>query len=432
MADKALPFRLTRLRIKNFRSIGEVDIALGPLTVLIGPNGSGKSNVVDALRFLRDCFTRGLDQAILDREGMTVLRRWTSGSKTTDISLGITVSNDAGNEMSYDFVLSSHAQQAFYVKKEELLLEGKTSILISVSKNGDNVAIINGGKKQVVKSKSPVRATLTSKLHGPSGMMFLMDNIERNSRKPEKQLDLLDDRLHVRRYGWTFQRLIDDSLFYILNPIQLRAPQRMVQETPFDESGQNLSAVLQYLHRHRRSADDMRQTLARLVAGITDFSVETTGSYLVTYLHYKNNAGYVRKADLGQESDGTLRVLGILAALNQRKIGNAIMPLYPFLTIEEPEVNIHPGMLAVLAELFQEASIRQQLLLTTHSPDLLDFLPPESFVVVEKIDGETKAGELAADQAEIIRQRLFSPGELLRSEGLHRQPEATTDSSAAV
>ncbi len=56
--------RLTRLRVKNFRSIADIDIPLSPLTVLVGPNGSGKSNVVDALRFVRDVFARGLGQAV--------------------------------------------------------------------------------------------------------------------------------------------------------------------------------------------------------------------------------------------------------------------------------------------------------------------------------------------------------------------------------
>ncbi len=59
-----LPMRLTRLRVKNFRSIADIDIPLSPLTVLVGPNGSGKSNVVDALRFVRDVFARGLGQAV--------------------------------------------------------------------------------------------------------------------------------------------------------------------------------------------------------------------------------------------------------------------------------------------------------------------------------------------------------------------------------
>jgi len=80
--------RLTRLRVKNFRSIAEIDIPLSPLTVLVGPNGSGKSNVVDALRFVRDVFARGLDQAVMDREGMGVIQRW--GTEGEGITIGLT------------------------------------------------------------------------------------------------------------------------------------------------------------------------------------------------------------------------------------------------------------------------------------------------------------------------------------------------------
>ena len=424
MPDQPSPFRLTRLRIKNFRSIGEVDIHLGPLTVLIGPNGSGKSNVVDALRFMRDCFTRGLDQAILDREGMTVLRRWTGGGRPVDISLGITVADDEQSTITYDFILSAHAQRGFSIKREELCLTLVKENPIVIIQQGNDLTLIKNGKKQTKKIEFLGESGAKGRLRGPGAMVFLSERFEKPATaRPDTFLSFL---YKYDRYGWALQQLIEGALFYTLNPVQLRAPQRLVQETPFDEDGQNLSAVLQYLRQSKRTTEEIRQLLIRLVDGIVDFSVETTGSYLVTYLHYKNAAGDVRRADLGQESDGTLRILGILAALYQRKIPISQLPIQQFLTIEEPEVNIHPGMLAVLAELFQETSLRSQILLTTHSPDLLDSLPPESFLIVEKVDGETKVGSLANDQVQIIRDRLFSSGELLRMEGLHRQTEPTT------
>ena len=424
MPDQPSPFRLTRLRIKNFRSIGEVDIPLGPLTVLIGPNGSGKSNVVDALRFMRDCFTRGLDQAILDREGMTVLRRWTGNKGGVDISLGITITDDEKNIIAYDFILSANAQLGFAVKREEINLKIGEETRIFLIRQGNELTSIKNGKKEITKPGAPSESRIKERLRGPGKLVFL-------SRKFEEEQDIKQnifspalERIYYR-YGFILQELIENALFYTLNPVQLRAPQRLVQETPFDEDGQNLSAVLQYLRQNKRTTEEIRQLLIRLVDGIVDFSVETTGSYLVTYLHYKNAAGTIRRADLGQESDGTLRALGILAALYQRQQPKGRPSAQQFLTIEEPEVNIHPGMLVVLAELFQEASLRSQILLTTHSPDLLDFLPPESFLVVEKVDGETKVGPLATDQAQIIRERLFTAGELLRTEGLHRQTEPT-------
>ena len=56
--------RINRVRIKNYRSFADVDMTFEDLTVLVGPNGSGKSNVVDALRFVRDALTLGLENAI--------------------------------------------------------------------------------------------------------------------------------------------------------------------------------------------------------------------------------------------------------------------------------------------------------------------------------------------------------------------------------
>ncbi len=118
--------------------------------------------------------------------------------------------------------------------------------------------------------------------------------------------------------------------------------------------------------------------------------------------------------DASQESDGTLRVLGLLAALYQD-------PPPTLLAIEEPELTIHPGALAVLADVMKEAGGRAQLLLTTHSPDLISRLPVESLRAVEKLDGVTLISDIDETQRMVVEQKLFSAGDLLRLEGLQRQ-----------
>ena len=65
---------LKHIRIKNFRSIGEIDLELSPLTVLVGPNASGKSNILDALQFVRDVFREGLNAAVDTRQGVEYVR----------------------------------------------------------------------------------------------------------------------------------------------------------------------------------------------------------------------------------------------------------------------------------------------------------------------------------------------------------------------
>lgn len=140
---------------------------------------------------------------------------------------------------------------------------------------------------------------------------------------------------------------------------------------------------------------------------------------MATKLIYRDGGDDYRTSYLGQESDGTIRILGILSALLQN-------PSQPFVSIEEPEANIHPGALAVLAGVIDEASLRSQVLVTTHSPDMLDHLPVESFLVVEKVGDTTHVGPLDASQIASVRKRLFTPGELFRMEGLQRQAESAS------
>ena len=52
---------ITRVEIKNYRSIAHADVTMKSLTVLVGRNGSGKSSFVDALKFVRDALQLGLE-----------------------------------------------------------------------------------------------------------------------------------------------------------------------------------------------------------------------------------------------------------------------------------------------------------------------------------------------------------------------------------
>ena len=104
-------------------------------------------------------------------------------------------------------------------------------------------------------------------------------------------------------------------------------------------------------------------------------------------------------------------MLKLLAMLNRH-------PYPSFIGIEEPEAGIHPGALEALADNLKEASDRSQLLLKTHSPDLIDQFKTEDLRVVQMVDGVTEVGQVSREQAETVRQYLFSAGELHSMEGL--------------
>ncbi|MDP3294820.1 MAG: AAA family ATPase, partial [Nevskia sp.] len=73
---------LTRVVLRNYKSIGHCDVRLGRLMYLVGTNGSGKSNFLDALHFVRDALSSSLDNAINERGGLSEVRRRSSGHPT--------------------------------------------------------------------------------------------------------------------------------------------------------------------------------------------------------------------------------------------------------------------------------------------------------------------------------------------------------------
>jgi hypothetical protein len=103
------------------------------------------------------------------------------------------------------------------------------------------------------------------------------------------------------------------------------------------------------------------------------------------------------------------------------------LPPKQTLIFEHPEDGIHPGALALLAEEFKAAPEQGhgQVILTTHSPKLLDHFDVEQIRVVELAGLETRIGFISAEQKEAIRDRLLEPGELLTVDPARMQLETT-------
>jgi predicted ATPase len=126
-------------------------------------------------------------------------------------------------------------------------------------------------------------------------------------------------------------------------------------------------------------------------------------------------------------SDGTLRALGVLVALYQGSNGSG-KPV-PLVGIEEPEVALHPKALAVLLDALREASVSRQIIVTSHSPDLLDDkdLDPQSLFAVVSVRGATIIGHLDDAGRTALREHLYTAGDLLSMDMLRPATQQSFD-----
>ena len=441
MVNEQVPSRLiTKVWAKNFRSIENAELELGPFTTLVGPNASGKSNLMDILRFVHDAYRKGIELAITDRGGINSVERRSSNSGTHDTEIGLQYRGHNGNrtnEIEYGFMLSRKNDNGYKIRREKFKMKS-----ISLPKNIETLEIeLNNGRltKSIFTHQQDPGATsnaLVESQNAEYSRWSLEDDFD------DQNLMLISNQAAIRRgflplpvrfekfernypdrsnigqgitTGFTsFINYLHNMGFYRIFPNSLREPQKMMESNPLLGGGENLaSALLGMVRRNNPFLPDVKQALNLIAPGIKDIKISPAGSFLVVELEHDNagEPGNVTWFDLSDESDGTLRLLGLLVALFQQ-------PPLTLFAIEEPEMNVHPGGMAVLMDAIAEASGRGQVLITTHSPDLVNLIPVQCVRAVSAESGTTKTGNVAEHQLQSVLDGLFSAGELHATEGL--------------
>ncbi|MBN1199574.1 MAG: AAA family ATPase [Bacteroidales bacterium] len=367
---------ITKIKVSNYRSLGPATVIdFDRMTVFVGQNGSGKSNVVDIIRFISDIMRMGLDGALTKRNGIKAVRRWSSG-KPLNIHLELELVENSFSG-SYSFEIASDKNYDYIVKNE----------MANIKTPEDTFFYLVNNQKWI---------------QGPDGLKPTISPT--NLALP---LIAGDDR---------FKPLVDSMRnmeIYNISPENLRRPQGYDPNKPMNENGLNWLSILK-----DQPADtwkpDLIPALSQLTDDIDDIDIKQISGYLIAKFKH-GTTGQSNKAkwfDSSQESDGTLRIAGIISALVQT-------PPLSVVGIEEPELTIHPGAIPLLMDFFNQAKDHSQILITTHSPELLDCInDSENIRVVRRGKGITSVKKMEKDQINAVKNGLFSLGELHRIEGL--------------
>lgn len=385
---------ITRVVLKNYKSIAACDVRFGPLTFLVGPNGAGKSNFLDALRFVTDSLRTSLEHALRDRGGINEVRR-RSGGHPNHFGLRLFFSLPTGEEGHYAFRIGARQQGGFEVQDEECKIHSAQAL-------GD-----------------------THHFRVKSGNV-----VESSQQGPAASID----RLYlVSASGLPAFRPIYEALsrmgFYSLNPDRIRDLQSPDAGQLLARDGSNMTSVLAQLKKHNPSRKQrVEEYLSKVVPGVHGVDVKVVGPKET--LEFRQQVAGSKEPWrflAANMSDGTVRALGILVALFQT--GNGTGAHVPLVGIEEPEIALHPAAAGLLLDGLREASRSTQVIVTSHSPDLLDDqqLDAESLLAVYAEAGSTHIAALDEAGREAVLKRLYTPGELLRLNQMRPDPVSSPD-----
>jgi predicted ATPase len=388
------PPRITKVLIRNYKSIGEVAVDLPGFCAFIGPNASGKSNFLDSLAFVRDCLADSVEAAFRNRGGISAVRRKSAGHPT-HIALRLIVDLGNGDAADYAFELAAKAGERFTVAKERCTVHRFMGESVTFS--------VQGGQ-----FTQPIQGIRPRLAHDRLALFA--------AAAVEEFQPLYEFLTGIRVY----------SIF----PHHIRELQEPDAGAFLKRDGSNAAAILRRLaSEDPEGLDRLRVLLAKVAPGVEGITYRPVGKMETIEFTQRVAKSATRRFDADNMSDGTLRVLGLLLAILQPERPSVV-------AIEEPELTVHPAVMELLVQVLLDASRRQQVLVSTHSPELLDYeeLRDEQIRVVTVENNATKIAPLSRVTRDVIRSQLYTAGELLRidelSPDLERERELAAEAQA--
>ncbi len=365
---------LQKVKLKNFKSFYNLELQLNSFSVFLGANGSGKSNFVDSLKFMKESLNNNVSYAVGNRFGWkNLLSKGKKSMEKLELEFDFNLEhiNFEVNEKEFEPISSNYLltlrniKNITFVNEEEL----KTNF------------ILNNEKLRTTFNRNKRKVNVINDIAELSPTDIKKETLTLNGRTDNK---LFLDANFVSIANLFLSDTIKNWRFYNIDHNLARKPSNSENDMYLNEDGSNLALILHTL-QHSKNKDIKKriENLMKLI--IPSFSTWKVERQFDASLGYKimendNKNDFLPK----MISDGTIRLLSTLVALlyqeNETKL----------IAVDEPERGLHPQSLQTLVEVMRETSKHKQIIVTTHSPEIVKWLKPNEIYLVDKIDGQTK------------------------------------------
>ena len=377
---------ISKLAIKNFKCLLDVEVNLAPFTVLIGPNDSGKSSLLDALHLLGKTAKEPFAQVFAGDLALDNLV-W---MRDVNREISWTVSGEALRHcFEYHLAVPAHGQ---WPLAEKLLFDAKP-VLQFHSESGRAIGQFNPGPQVQGFQQFEVQ----------QGLSVLCSAQGYSWQPPATSTPFLDVAKALR-----------STTKYKLDTEALRHDAALEINPELTSTGSNLVAVLDAIMSapDRTAINNIEQALRDWIPTLQGISLAKTQPDMKTLRFSLAGASKPPKTiPASLASDGSVLITAFLAL--------AYGDTPDLIFIEEPENGLHYSLLGQVIDLLRKISRGEvgnrprQVIVTTHSPLLLNFASPEEVLVCQRGDS---GGTIITPMSEVPDLdrllREFAPGEL--------------------
>ena len=359
--------RIKNLHVRNFRSLVDAQLPLHDLNVVIGPNGSGKTALTEVLLLLQRGSQGELGRFFEDRGGYQSVISQNNGQLPAG---SLTVQADLAKSRAVDDSIETYALAlrgtgfGFEVETESLRTSDATSSSQAVFEFSSSAIRSTEGSKQFLSSL---------------GLTELQPSEPILSQIPGAHKERLRSLPSLRKFlgGVSYHRPID---------VTERSPVRLPQSlTPAQTPGSQGETMFSALYNMRTNEPELFERLAAVIAqafpGFGQLEFPVVGAGLVTMAWHDKCCRQPFYPN--QLSEGTLRFLWLMTLI-------MTSPSASVLIIDEPETSLHPELVRLVALMLQEAALETQVIVTTHSSDLIGWLQPNEVLIADKEGGKTQ------------------------------------------
>jgi predicted ATPase len=343
---------LSKLKVQHYKSLFDIEVKLEPLTVFIGPNGSGKSNICEALFVLSNF----LERLIIN--------------------------------MNYQEIIPFFDQSLIAVNTNQQKIESK------FWQGKQDYLFFEVGCLPNIESQESISIISIHIEYLQRIVTINCQEYSSNTRSANNTQELRNFLVSNNYLDSPLAKAIRKVSIYDFAPISLS--NNIPSTGGMDKTGQGIvDALADILLSNRKSFDELEERLTRLVPNIQRISLmrRDDRTFLLELID-RYSEHHIPASDI---SDGTLRILAFLTALYQENTPSIIC-------FEEIENGVHPWLLHKMMELLQIISTEGitgkpvQVLITTHSPVLLNYVEPHQVRAVElDTKGKTQIHALPID-----------------------------------